>query len=48
MLADRYDTDAIGTLDERHFRVVRSLSGHPLRILTADAGRALLIPVVLF
>lgn len=35
VLADRYDTDAIGTLDERHFRVVRSLSGRPLRILPA-------------
>ena len=37
VLADRYDTDTIATLDERHFRVVRSLSGHPLRILPADA-----------
>ena len=36
VLADRYDTDTIGTLDERHFRVVRSLSGRPLRILPAD------------
>lgn len=39
VLADRYDTDTIGTLDERHFRVVRSLSGRPLRILPADAHR---------
>ncbi|MYB04570.1 MAG: PIN domain-containing protein [Acidimicrobiaceae bacterium] len=37
VLADRYGTDTIGTLDERHFRVVRSLSGRPLRILPADA-----------
>lgn len=37
VLADRYDIDTVGTLDERHFRVVRSLSGHPLRILPADA-----------
>ena len=37
VLADRYNTDTIGTLDERHFRVVRSLSGRPLRILPADA-----------
>ena len=39
VLADRYDTDVIGTLDERHFRVVQSLSGHPLRIVPADSGR---------
>ena len=36
VLADRYDTDVIGTLDERHFRVVQSLGGHPLRIVPAD------------
>lgn len=36
VLADRYDTDIIGTLDERHFRVVRSLSGRPLRVLPGD------------
>lgn len=36
VLADRYDTDTIGTLDERHFRIVRSLGGRPLRILPAD------------
>ena len=40
VLADRYDTDTIGTLDERHFRVVRSLSGRPLRILPADTDPA--------
>ena len=38
VLADRYDVDTIATLDERHFRIVRSLSGRPLRILPADAG----------
>ena len=36
VLADRYGVDTIGTLDERHFRVVQSLSGHPFRILPAD------------
>ena len=37
VLADRYGTDTIATLDERHFRVVRALSGGPLRVLPADA-----------
>ena len=37
VLADRYATDTILTLNERHFRVVRSLSGHPFRLLPADA-----------
>ena len=37
VLADRYETDTILTLDERHFRVVRSLSGNPFRLLPADA-----------
>ena len=36
VLADRYGLDTIGTLDERHFRVVRSLNGRPFRILPAD------------
>jgi len=36
VLADRDGTGTIGTLDERHFRVVRSLSGRPFRILPAD------------
>ena len=39
VLADRYETETILTLDERHFRVVRSLSGRPFRLLPADAGR---------
>jgi hypothetical protein len=38
VLADRYDIDVIGTLDERHFRVVQSLRGHPLRIVPADSS----------
>ena len=38
VLADRYDIDTIATLDDRHFRVVRSLSGRPLRILPADGS----------
>lgn len=38
VLADRYETDTILTLDERHFRVVRSLTGHPFRLLPADSG----------
>ena len=38
VLADRYGTDTIATLDERHFRVTQSLSGHPLCILPADTN----------
>lgn len=33
-LADRMD----GLLDERHFRVVQSLSGRPLRIVPVDTA----------
>lgn len=36
ILADRVGTLDIGTLDERHFRAVRSLGGHAFRILPAD------------
>lgn len=36
VLADRYDTETIATLDERHFRIARSLQGRPFRILPAD------------
>ena len=36
VLADRYETETILTLDERHFRVVRTLSGHPFQLLPAD------------
>lgn len=38
VLADRFGTDTIGTLDERRFRIVRSLAGRPLRLLPADAS----------
>jgi len=36
VLADRYGTGIIGTLDERHLRVVQSLGGRPLRLVPAD------------
>ncbi|WP_420443615.1 type II toxin-antitoxin system VapC family toxin [Candidatus Poriferisodalis sp.] len=36
VLAHRYETDGIATLDERHFRVVRSLAGRPFEVLPAD------------
>ena len=36
VLAHRYDTNDIATLDERHFRVVQSLTGRPFTILPAD------------
>ena len=38
VLADRYGTRDILTLDERHFRAVRDARGRPFRILPADAG----------
>lgn len=38
VLADKYDEDAIATLDERHFRVVQSLRGNPFRLLPSDGG----------
>jgi len=37
VLADRYSTDRILTLDERHFRALRTLDGRPFSILPADA-----------
>lgn len=37
VLAERLGTDAVLTLDERHFRVLRGPSGRPLRLLPADA-----------
>lgn len=37
VLAKRYKTRDILTLDQRHFRVVRSLSGRPFRILPFDS-----------
>ena len=36
VLAAKNGEDAIATLDERHFRVVQSLSGKPFRLLPAD------------
>lgn len=36
VLAHRYNTRDIATLDERHFRVVPSLTGRPFTILPAD------------
>lgn len=37
VLADRYGTSDVLTLDERHFRAVRGPGGRPFRILPADA-----------
>ena len=37
LLAGRYRTDRVLTLDERHFRVLRTPAGEPFRILPADA-----------
>lgn len=37
VLADRYRTSDVLTLDERHFRAVRGPGGRPFRILPADA-----------
>lgn len=36
VLADRYDTHEILTLDHRHFRVVSAPDGRPFRLLPAD------------
>lgn len=36
VLAERYRTDEILTLDHRHFRAVTGLSGRPFRLLPAD------------
>ena len=36
ILADRYDTDRILTLDQRHFRALRTRSGTPFTLLPAD------------
>ena len=38
VLAHRYGTTDIATLDERHFRAVQSLTGRPFRLLPADLG----------
>ena len=37
VLANRYDTDRVLTLDERHFRALRTLDGKPFTLLPADA-----------
>lgn len=37
VLAERYDTDDILTLDERHFRVLDGPGKRPFRLLPADA-----------
>lgn len=37
VLAERYDTLDILTLDQRHFSVVTRLDGRPFRLLPADA-----------
>lgn len=36
VLAARYQTDEVLTLDHRHFRVVAAPGGHPFRLLPAD------------
>ena len=38
VLANRYGTLDLLTLDERHFRVLRGPDGLPFRLLPADAG----------
>ncbi len=38
VLAERYDTLDVLTLDERHFRVLRGPNDRPFRLLPADAG----------
>lgn len=37
VLAERYGTDRVLTLDERHFRALRTLAGRPFTLLPADA-----------
>jgi predicted nucleic acid-binding protein len=37
VLADRYGTERVLTLDQRHFRVVRTPAGRPFTLLPADA-----------
>jgi predicted nucleic acid-binding protein len=38
VLADRYDTRDVLTLDERHFRTLRDSRGHAFRVLPADVA----------
>jgi len=37
VLAERYRIRDVLTLDERHFRPLRTLDGHPFRLIPADA-----------
>jgi len=37
VLAERYGTDRVLTLDERHFRALRTLDGRPFTLLPADS-----------
>jgi predicted nucleic acid-binding protein len=37
VLAGRYATQDVLTLDERHFRALRDRKGRPFRVLPADA-----------
>ena len=37
VLAARYETSRVLTLDERHFRALRTLEGRPFTLLPADA-----------
>jgi len=39
VLAERYGTKTILTLDERHFRAVVDATGAPLTLVPADAPR---------
>lgn len=38
VLAHRYDTDRVLTLDTRHFRALRTIRGRPFTILPEDHG----------
>jgi len=37
VLAERHDTNRVLTLDERHFRTLRTAAGKPFELLPADA-----------
>jgi len=37
VLAERYRTRDVLTLDERHFRPLRTLDGHPFRLIPSDS-----------
>jgi predicted nucleic acid-binding protein len=38
VLAERHGTRDVLTLDQRHFRALRTTKGKPFRILPADSG----------